>query len=85
LGDQAIGAHRVIEFADVQSAPWMRFGKRPLHLRFAIAVKDHATKHEDKNRDGKNDRTKAKANSGQEPARRQPPAILPRSFMNDAL
>ena len=60
LSDQAIGAHRVIQFADPQRAPWMRFGKRSLYLPFAIAVEDRTTEDEDRNRAGKDDHAKAK-------------------------
>ena len=65
LSDQAIGAQRVIQFADPQRAPWMRLGKCSLYLPFAIAVEDRTTEHKDEHRDGEDERTKAK------PPRRQ--------------
>jgi len=85
LSDQAIGAHRVIQFADPQRAPWMCFGKRSLCLPFAIAVEDRPTEHKDEHRDGEDDCTKGKANAGRQPPQRQLPAMLHRSLVNPVL
>ena len=78
LSDQAIGAHRVVKFADAQRTPWMRFGKRPLYLPFAIAVEERTTEHKDEYRDGEDDHPKAKADTSPEPPQRKLPAILHR-------
>jgi hypothetical protein len=86
LSDQAIGAHRVIQFADLQRAPWMRFGKRPLCLPFAITIEDRATEQKDEHCDGEDERTKGKANVGRQPPQRQLPAMLLHgSFVNRVL
>ena len=85
LSDQAIGAHRVIQFADSQRVPWMRFGKRPLCLPFAIAIEDRTTEQKDEHHDGEDDRTKAKAHIGRQPPQRQLPAMLHRSLVNPVL
>jgi hypothetical protein len=57
----------------------MRFGKCSLHLPFTIAVEDHITENEDRNRGGKDECAKAKADTNREPPQRHRPAILHRS------
>jgi hypothetical protein len=85
LSDQAIGTHRVTQFADSQHGPWMRFSKRSLCLPLAIAIEDRTTEHKDEHRDGENDRTKAKANAGRQPPQRQFPALFHRSLVINVL
>lgn len=71
LSDQAIGAHRVTQFADSQHGPWMRFSKRSLCLPLAVAVEDRTTEHKDEHHVGEDDRTKGKADVGRQPPQRQ--------------
>jgi hypothetical protein len=63
----------------------MSFGKRPLHLPFAIAVEDSTTEHKDEDRDGDDESTKGSPHVGRQLPQRQPPAILPRSIVNGVL
>ncbi len=82
LSDQAIGAHRIIQFTDSQRAPGMRCGKRSLGLRFAVVIEDCTTEHKDKPRDGEDERTQEKANVGRPPPQRPPSATLHRACVN---
>jgi hypothetical protein len=56
----------------------VRGGKRPLCHPLAVAVEDRATEQEDKHRDGKDNRTKAKARVSRQLAQRHLPAGLHR-------
>ena len=85
LSDQAIGAQRVMQFADSQYRPWMRFDKRPLCLTFTIAIQDRATENKDDYGASEDKRTQASPREGRQPPQRQPSAILHRLFEHPVL